>query len=340
LLGEEIVGHGTQSSRFAKAQSEFEAADRQYFEGMRDLLNTYKENLGNRTYIVNEMKNLAEGFGRIVKKVPGYETSREIEITKLRDRINSLMSEFLGGQSREDVQNRLSEDYTKNYDELLKMLNEADRSKRVSNKEISEISEKLVRVSKGLEKLNKDDEKELTDKIGEVNRLYDLGQRIRELETGQIRTRDVAYQQLTELGRKYGLDADRPEKYATVIAYAAGILLAGLAYRFGSKIGDKVIPLRGINLEEISRSYSEGRVRQEKQATEKKGESGLEDKVTTALVLFSPIFLLPFIINITGFSIAGSFFQSVSYISNYLLIFWFFILAFVVFRKVYKKRRI
>jgi len=44
-LGEEIVGRGTEGARFERAQKEFEAADEEYFGSIRELMDTYGQNL-------------------------------------------------------------------------------------------------------------------------------------------------------------------------------------------------------------------------------------------------------------------------------------------------------
>ncbi|MBS3083216.1 hypothetical protein J4423_00255 [Candidatus Pacearchaeota archaeon] len=338
-LGEEIIGRGTEGARFEKAQREFEVADNEYFTGIRELMDTYKQNLSNRKYIVDEMKNAAEGFGKVSRKAPGYEGFRETGIPSMREKLNKWMSEFIGGQSKGDVENRMSKEYADNYNELLKMLNEADRAKQIGNKDIQEIADRLARASKGLEKLNKDDEKYLAEKMNEVNTLYNIGQRMRELETGQIRTRDVAYRELTELGRKYGLDAERPENYANIIAYVAGLIFAGLAGGLGSALGNKFLPRRDIDLGKVSRQYLEHKVGKEIKG-KKSGAGDLEDKVITGLIILSPIFLMPFFFKVTGFAIAENFFIKSSLLANSFLFVWLFLLFFVVSRKIYKNRKV
>jgi len=291
--------------------------------------------------VIDEMKNAAEGFGKVARKAPGYESLRETGLPGMREKLNKWMSEFIGGQSKEDAENRMSKEYADNYNELLKMLNEADRAKHVGKKDIQEIADRLAKASRGLERLNSDDEKDLAEKMKEVNNLYALGRKMRELETGQIRTRDTAYKELTALGRKYGLDADRPENYATIIAYAAGAILAGLGYKLGSGLGNKVLPKRGyINMKNVPREYLEHRIEREEKEKARGSGSDLEDKTLTVLIILSPIFLLPFLFKVTGFAVAGSALSRSSVLANSFLAMWLFLLFFTVIRKIYKKGKI
>lgn len=288
---------GGDKKRIAEAQSEFKKADEAYFTSLRSTLDEYRTNIENREDAIKQMTRLADGFGRVAQKAPGYQTLQETGVTGLRNKINALFARPF--QSQEEIENRLSPEFNKNYNELLKMAEEADQKKSLNREEINALAKKMKETAKTMGKVNEADKARLKTLVEDTNRLYEFTRGMERLSTGEIRAKTPEYQNLVQLGNKYGLNDDEADKLSRMLAYGVGVAIAAAGAYAGGKVG-RLIPQSRLDVDQTARDFVKQKRRREPQPQ----KGGLEDKVETAILLLAGIAILFATSRISAFAIA------------------------------------
>ncbi len=337
-LGKRLTGK-SDSKEIKEAAQEFAKADEQYFQGLRGTLGVYQRNIDDREHKIHELMTLSEEFGRISRNAPGYQSLRESGFTSLRDKINSLMTQAIGAQSKGEINDRLSREYETKFNELLKMVAAAEKKRDLNKEEIAKLSKKMAEAAQTMGKLNEQDKRRLTQYVNDTNELYGLTKGMRQLNTGQIRQGSREYNELVSLGKKYQLNVDNADQTANAIAYGIGALLSLYVGRIGGGLGRRFLPTGRFNLEKTTDDYIKQQLAQ--QAAEKKRKNGpsLDEKLTI-IVALSALFTVALLnAKVSGFSIADNIsLQAFNLTNIIMLLIVLFLVAVILYEKIFKSK--